>query len=64
MGFARAWLPSRRSVESQIGGDFATFEGHVRLGKLRGVYGLYFWDGSALGGIGQPQGGRGQDEAN
>jgi hypothetical protein len=30
MGFANAWLPSRRSVESQIGGDFATFEGHVR----------------------------------
>ena len=60
MGFARAWLPSRRSVESQIGGDFATFEGHVRLGKLRGVYGLYFWEGSALGGMDQPQ----ADEAN
>ena len=48
IGFARAWFPSRRSVDSQIGGDRFTFEGHWRLGRSSGVYGLYLMDGSAL----------------
>lgn len=46
-----------------MGGDFATFAGQVRLGKLRGVYGLYFWDGSRLGGTngtGELEGRQGQ----
>lgn len=48
IGFARAWLPSRRSVDNHIGALVNVFEGHSRLGRFRGVYGRYFCEGSAL----------------
>ena len=31
-----------------MGGDLCTLEGHCLSGRFKGVYGLYFWDGSAL----------------
>jgi hypothetical protein len=48
MGLARAWFPSRKSVDSQIGGLENVLEGHCLLGRWRGVYGLYFLEGSDL----------------
>lgn len=48
IGFARAWLPSRRSVDSHIGAVFCTRAGHCRFGMSSGVYALYFFEGSAL----------------
>ncbi len=43
IGFANAWLPSRRSVESHIGPCWGVFDGHWRLGSWRGVYGRIFY---------------------
>lgn len=48
MGFARAWFPSRRSVDIQIGGLVIVLDGHVRSCRFRGVYGLYLTEGSLL----------------
>lgn len=48
MGFARAWFPSRRSVDIQMGALVIVLEGHVRSCKFRGVYGLYLTEGSLL----------------
>lgn len=49
MGLARAWFPSRRSVDSHIGAWVRVLDGHWRFGTFRGVYGLYFRVGSLLG---------------
>ena len=48
IGLTRAWFPSRKSVESQMGGPSIVFEGHVLSGRLIGVYFLYFLEGSCL----------------
>lgn len=48
MGVARAWFPSRRSVESHIGTRLCTFDGHRRSSSFRGVYGLYLSAGCDL----------------
>ena len=37
MGSMRAWLPSRRSVDSQRGGAVMTADGQVRSGRSIGV---------------------------
>jgi hypothetical protein len=51
MGFARAWLPSRRSVESQRGAEVVRLFGHWRTypeGKGTSRYGTYLVEGSPL----------------
>ena len=42
IGSIRAWFPSRRSTEHQIGAFSITFEGHDLFALLTGLYGLYF----------------------
>src|SRR5690606_27881385 len=44
----RAWLPSRRSTEHQIGGFVITAEGHRRSGRSTGLNGGYFVVASLL----------------
>jgi hypothetical protein len=46
--FARDWLPSRRSVESQIGALMCCLFGHVRSVNGKGLNGRYRCEGSAL----------------
>jgi hypothetical protein len=48
IGFGSDWFPSRRSVESHVGALLFTCDGHRRLGRSSGVYGVYFRDGSVL----------------
>ena len=45
---ARDWLPSRRSVESQMGAFLFCLSGHCRWGNGTGLNGLYRVEGSAL----------------
>lgn len=49
IGLARAWFPSRRSVESHMGAFVNVLDGHCRSFRFIGVYGLYFRMGSSLG---------------
>ncbi len=42
IGSTRAWLPSRRSTEHQIGALVMVRDGQVRSGKLMGVKARYF----------------------
>ena len=39
IGSIRAWLPSRRSVDSHRGALVMVFAGHVRSGRLTGLNG-------------------------
>lgn len=48
IGLARAWFPSRRSVDSQTGGSVMRLLGHVRSGRSIDTKGLYFLEGSGL----------------
>src|SRR5262245_54374879 len=56
IGLASAWLPSRRSVEHQIGARSSTTFGHVRSGRSTVSYGRYLWNG--IGTAGAPSDGR------
>src|SRR4051812_23514135 len=49
IGFTSAWLPSRRSVEHQIGARSTTRFGHVRSGRSTVGYGRYFQWGMVIG---------------
>lgn len=53
IGSGLLWLPSRRLVSSHRGAFSIVFEGHCRLGKLRGGKGLYFFQGSLSLGLGE-----------
>src|SRR5215211_326209 len=46
IGWARAWLPSRRSTLHQVGADVRVRSGHWRFGNLTGGNGRYFKDGA------------------
>jgi hypothetical protein len=46
IGWARAWLPSRRSTLHQMGGRVSVRLGHWRLGKATGGKGRYFVTGA------------------
>jgi hypothetical protein len=46
IGSTKDWFPSRRSVASHLGGFSIVLEGHCRFGRLMGLNGLYFLDGS------------------
>jgi hypothetical protein len=46
IGSTKLWFPSRKSVESHLGGLSMVLEGHCRPGRLRGLKGLYFVEGS------------------
>src|SRR5690349_22575829 len=46
IGSISAWLPSRRSVDSQIGGRVILREGHVRSGRSIGANGRYLCEGA------------------
>src|SRR5450755_5081982 len=48
IGSIRAWLPSRRSVESHRGALVMTRDGQVRSGRSTGVHGLYLWIGMVV----------------
>src|SRR6476661_7163798 len=47
IGSINAWLPSRKSVDSQIGGRVIVCDGQRRSGRSIGGNGRYFFDGSA-----------------
>src|SRR6185503_186154 len=47
IGSISAWLPSRKSVDSQIGGRVIVCDGQRRSGRSIGGNGRYFFDGSA-----------------
>ncbi len=47
IGSISAWLPSRKSVDSQIGGRVIVCDGQRRSGRSIGGNGWYFFDGSA-----------------
>ena len=49
IGSISAWLPSRRSVESQRGARVMLFVGQVRSGRSTGLNGTYRWHGMPLG---------------
>jgi hypothetical protein len=49
IGSISAWLPSRRSVESQRGAFVMTLVGHVLSGRSTGLNGVYRWHGMPLG---------------
>ena len=49
IGSISAWLPSRRSVDSQRGAFVMTLPGHVRSGRSTGLNGAYRWHGMPLG---------------
>ena len=49
IGLTRAWLPSRRSVEHQIGARSTTRSGQVRSGRSTVAYGRYFQCGMVIG---------------
>ncbi len=49
IGSMRAWLPSRRSVESHRGAFSIRLPGQVRSGRSMGVNGRYLWMGIAEG---------------
>ena len=49
IGLTSAWLPSRRSVEHQIGARSRTRSGHVRSGRSTVAYGRYFQCGMGIG---------------
>src|SRR5882672_6106583 len=50
MGSKSAWLPSRRSVESQIGAWAMERDGHRRSGLMTGGNGRYFvWGSVSIG---------------
>lgn len=46
IGSGRLWLPSRRSVANHRGALSITLSGHCRLGRFKGLKGLYFFEGS------------------
>src|SRR3984957_9484710 len=49
IGSISAWLPSRRSVESQRGAVVMLLAGQVRSGGSTGLNGTYRWHGMPLG---------------
>src|SRR5581483_1455136 len=49
IGLTSAWLPSRRSVEHQIGARSSTVFGQLRSGKSTTSYGRYFQNGMDIG---------------
>ncbi len=49
IGSISAWLPSRRSVDSQRGAFVMTLAGQVRSGRSTGLNGVYRWHGMPLG---------------
>ena len=49
IGSISAWLPSRRSVDSQRGALVIILFGHVRSGRSTGLNGAYRWHGMPLG---------------
>ena len=49
MGSIRAWLPSRRSVDSHRGAWVMLALGQVRSGRSTGWNGVYRWQGMPLG---------------
>lgn len=46
MGSTKLWFPSRKSVDSHLGGFSIVLLGHCLFSSFRGGNGLYFVEGS------------------